>query len=443
MLYIILFIIVIAIVVFIVKSLFKILASIIKFIGKALLAIIKFIVKVIYYFFYGPALGVGFLLNKLFAALHFQFIAGIGYFILLFIMQKKYADFSPDLVTWGYVKNSMLGVFLLVNFILHCIALSKQKLSVDIDYFKTEVNKYYRYLLASVLLFLQGFFFCYIFIGDGNDLSASVFYDVLYTLLSTAYLIYTLVKTGKRIKLINSVYGAIAFNTKLNVSELIGLTSDKIESDNEQLQFNDIQQVALGIGQKMIKDQEIIDISLSNNLWFIHKEYMDIMLSHLETVLSEETAVEQDRITDLIQKELSFSNEDSKDFSERYLDFGEYHYFGNKKKFVTYINQTRILVCTSCGNTKEISEEENTENEWYCSELCRETDTICLEIKNKLYDDFITDAATSGIIIMDAANKWNLNNRALVGSQPHGYSYAGRSAKRSISAGAKNYGSPN
>ncbi|MDR2517879.1 MAG: hypothetical protein LBD13_00505, partial [Spirochaetaceae bacterium] len=50
-----------------------------------------------------------------------------------------------------------------------------------------------------------------------------------------------------------------------------------------------------------------------------------------------------------------------------------------------------------------------------------ETNEICLKIKNKPYDEFISEAMTAGIIIMEGAEKWDINNRMLVGSQPHGY----------------------
>lgn len=38
--------------------------------------------------------------------------------------------------------------------------------------------------------------------------------------------------------------------------------------------------------------------------------------------------------------------------------------------------------------------------EWYCSSLCRETETLCQEIYERPYNSFISDATANGLILM-------------------------------------------
>jgi hypothetical protein len=427
MIQIIILIIVIAVIIMIIKFIFKAMIASFQFIGKVALAIIKFFGKAIYYILFGPALGISFILNKIFSALHLQMTVAIICLVLPVFFQRIYSNLASELVYWAYIKNTILTAFLLVNAIFHFAVLSKQKEYAKIDYFKKESNAYYRRIYASVFLFLQGLLLCYSFIAgdtaykESGGLVTGIFFDVVFMLFSIGMLINTLVKKIKYLEILKTVYGFITLNDKINITEKFDLHPDADQQDNLTSQLTSIQQIMLGLAQKMISEQKIVDISLLNNLWLIQKPYFDKKMSRLDAAFSKETAIDEERVLSLIIKEFEFSDDEAKDFSDRYIDFGEYHYFDNNKKFVSYMNRPRIHVCASCGNSKESNENEEIENEWYCSDLCRETDKICIDIKNKPYGEFISDASTSGIIVMEAANKWDLNNRSLVGSQPHGY----------------------
>jgi hypothetical protein len=304
--------------------------------------------------------------------------------------------------------------------------MSRQKKSVKLEYFKIQNNSYYRHLYTSILLFLQGFAIFYLFTVDDASLrengvlESGVFLDVFFIVFSIGMFINTLVKEAKYSKKLKLVYSAIAFNDKINATSTFMLLPDSKQSEATSIKLNDIQQIALGIAQKMISEQKLIDISLLNNLWFVKKEYYDKKLFDINDILSKEISTDENKVASIVENEFGFTIDESKDFSDRYLDFGEYHYFDSEKKFVSYENQTRILVCASCGNTKEITNEKDFNSDWYCSEMCKETDEICVAIKEKPYEEFLSTAAVSGIVVMDSANKWDLNNRSLVGSQPHG-----------------------
>ena len=167
-----------------------------------------------------------------------------------------------------------------------------------------------------------------------------------------------------------------------------------------------------------------MDFNILDNLWFIKKKECDSAMAKMESILEKVVSTDEKTVIATLKKEYAFdkfNDKEAQDFAERYFDFGEYQYFGEEKRFVTYTNQSLIRVCTACGNTEEINEDEAEDGEWFCDELCRETNNACIELKNKPYDEFISDAATTGFVIMEAAKMWDLNHRSFVGSKPYGY----------------------
>ncbi|MGK1705905.1 hypothetical protein ACR934_15390, partial [Klebsiella pneumoniae] len=84
-----------------------------------------------------------------------------------------------------------------------------------------------------------------------------------------------------------------------------------------------------------------------------------------------------------------------------------------------------LCTCTSCG----LSEIKNAKHqggggsqEWYCSDICRETEKLCIEIHKRPQAEFISSAATNGLILMTLPEAWNTNEKMFaLGGQGHGF----------------------
>ncbi len=78
----------------------------------------------------------------------------------------------------------------------------------------------------------------------------------------------------------------------------------------------------------------------------------------------------------------------------------------------------------SCGLTEVHHAPENhkPDPEWYCSSLCRETETLCQEIYERPYNSFISDATANGLILMKLPETWSTNEKMFAsGGQGHGF----------------------
>ncbi len=62
--------------------------------------------------------------------------------------------------------------------------------------------------------------------------------------------------------------------------------------------------------------------------------------------------------------------------------------FSEGRRFVSFHHVDELRICASCGLTEVHHAPENhkPDPEWYCSSLCRETETLCQEIYERPYN---------------------------------------------------------
>ncbi|MCN5886454.1 hypothetical protein MLT63_24040, partial [Escherichia coli] len=83
-----------------------------------------------------------------------------------------------------------------------------------------------------------------------------------------------------------------------------------------------------------------------------------------------------------------------------------------------------LRICASCGLTEVHHAPENhkPDPEWYCSSLCRETETLCQDIYERSHTGFISDATANGLILMKLPETWSTNEKMFAsGGQGHGF----------------------
>lgn len=167
-----------------------------------------------------------------------------------------------------------------------------------------------------------------------------------------------------------------------------------------------------------IKNKRIIELKLYDTR--VIMELISYEYAYNKLYSSIRTKIEKIEIVSIVKNIYGFHESIAAIYIETYIDFGTYFNFSDGRYFSPYRN---IRTCASCGTAEEIDNEKyDSIGEWYCSEICRETETICLEIKDSSNEKFIADAATSGFILMSNAQAWSDNQKIFAqGGQGHGF----------------------
>lgn len=118
--------------------------------------------------------------------------------------------------------------------------------------------------------------------------------------------------------------------------------------------------------------------------------------------LKENLSFTPDELKTLFRNRLNLSPEANDDFLDRCLNGGDWYPFSEGRRFVSFHHVDELRICASCGLTEVHHAPENhkPDPEWYCSSLCRETETLCQEIYERPYNSFISDATANGLILM-------------------------------------------
>ncbi len=127
-----------------------------------------------------------------------------------------------------------------------------------------------------------------------------------------------------------------------------------------------------------------------------------------------------DAVVQLISQTYRLNEEQARDFLEFSAGLGVIYGIGRDAFFVPLKQIDNIRVCTSCGHAEEGHVPE--QGEWFCSSTCRETENLCLEIKDKPYKEFLDSAATSGFVLMAGGAALDANHKLFAtGGQGHGF----------------------
>lgn len=186
------------------------------------------------------------------------------------------------------------------------------------------------------------------------------------------------------------------------------------------LNLAEISLVVEGMLVHLLQKNVIKETELNDSLWIFPFE----MYLENENILKNYTyhhlrSSQEDLVEQVIQK-YPFGKTEAIEFIEKYLDFGTYYNFRDGRFFCSFNNNEQLKTCLSCGTTEQESKEVT--GPWYCSDLCKETEQICENIHEQPYKEFLSSAATSGLIVMAGAHAWSENQKVFAtGGQGHGF----------------------
>src|SRR5690606_32140758 len=144
-----------------------------------------------------------------------------------------------------------------------------------------------------------------------------------------------------------------------------------------------------------ILSERLTEIDFGNDSWIFQTIIYKSHLHSLKNITESPITFERKVLLDLIIKLFGFNQSESNEYIDAYLEDGEFYNFQIGTRCVSYSNRHRIRTCNCCGIAEESA---NDEGDWICSDICKDTEKFCDDIKKKPYDKFISEASLSGLI---------------------------------------------
>jgi len=195
------------------------------------------------------------------------------------------------------------------------------------------------------------------------------------------------------------------------------------EHSNKQtmLSEEDAERVFNAVLAKYVIEGKISELGLKGGQYLFDRRVFDHGVSLIKDDVENHLRLCKDDLAGIVQKRLFLPSAAANDYAEFHTDFGEYYNFRDGKYFCSYSKTPYINSCCSCGTT-ELASSSGKNDEWYCSEICKDTDKICLELNAQKFSEFTSNAISTGVVLMGGADAWSENHKIFAtGGQGHGF----------------------
>ncbi|QZA78132.1 hypothetical protein K4H28_01465 [Deefgea tanakiae] len=388
----------------------------------------------------------------------FHFILFVIAAIIIFVLVKK---------TYQVILGVLFGSFYFAGFVVNKI-LKVMKVRLVFLFLTFVVGALLSLAAESILFFLSSVLFivalyCHlqrtvkesIFTGfnDGFDKSIDEFYIGVFSaafIIGIAFVLKLTGTTNYYLDYISLAVGvflmAVKINDEIERASLITLVAKEFGTTekhcyqghvaeltkNNTGDQSDVANVYNLVAQKFIDMGSHTEVTLNNNRWFVTNKLNSDIKNLIRVRSISSTRLPPLELANLVKKDLGTSKEESLDYIFRYVTHGDVLDFEEGKFFVAYRNYNAIKKCTSCG-IAHISNSSNVESgsEWFCSDICENTESACIEIKNKPMQEFLSDAAAVSFTLMEGAAAWS-NNHKLFATGGQGHGFAAENANNKI-----------
>lgn len=171
--------------------------------------------------------------------------------------------------------------------------------------------------------------------------------------------------------------------------------------------------------ERLIDKNKVNTVHLSNTDIYFNPDFLNTCKSLAEDISKSDVRVDKNIAINSIKETLSLPDNLLSDFFIIENDNIKLHEFDDGDFYVNDIHIDKIVVCASCGKAKLSSMMENIEGEWFCSDICEETENLCYKIAydkdfgEKPIEESISDGGAIGVASVGAAQYWNEQARVL------------------------------
>lgn len=227
--------------------------------------------------------------------------------------------------------------------------------------------------------------------------------------------LYALMDSHERWTFCTQAFAELSETEQLNAREHC-----KTLADEHRLDQADAEALYQGCIVLLVERGVLHEYEILSDPWVFKAEWDAHNRRRIEHMINPSAHLDLDAVVQLIGQTYRLNQEQARDFLEFSAGLGVIYGIGTDVFFVPLKQIDNIRVCTSCGHAEEGHVPEL--GEWFCSSTCRETENLCLEIKNKPYKDFLDSAATSGFVLMAGGAALDANHKLFAtGGQGHGF----------------------
>lgn len=356
----------------------------------------------------------GFLSEKIFSLFRARFLMGIVFAlatpIILFEILSNRIEINSEL---GFIKYIVPEAFLISLLLVHRRRISSQKLSVTISLFQKKEKDFYCWYFTSFFLALVAI------AADAQSQESNLSLVVwVYWIFSVCVQLWLYFSESTIRDSINIFHTDLSTPQKLNSTEYLRDLKKKNKSN-----FNELEAIYCGILMLKLKSDEVEEIEIDESNWIFNKKWHAAQLNQIDSMLRQKFRHKNELVQSLATKYLNLSQIEATDYIESHLSFGDKYDFSDGTYFLHFAYAHDVNKCAACGLTeKKQGAYLNMSNEWYCSDICEETEKKCIDIKTKAPEKFLSEAATSGFIVMAGATAWRDNHKIFAtGGQGHGF----------------------
>lgn len=357
----------------------------------------------------------GFLLEKITGFMRLRLITAVLMLaatglLSLVILTGQHSDLQNG--GFAVYKYALPPLLFLIALVCHRRRVSAEKLSEPIQLFRKQDKDFFFWYFSAVFVFV-----------------AAIAAEPVYPFAdwpSLAWLYWTLGTLGQLAllqretvckKYLDSVHDRLHEARRLNASAYLDGLLDTSEYPEES-----IEAIYYGVLAKQLKAGRIDEREIEGDNWVFNRGWHRKQLEGLDKTLSDTFRHNEDVVHEMVGKSLRLPPKERADYSERHLECGERYEFEDGNYFVHYIHASRVKKCVACGVAVERSSYDTSDGEWFCSDVCRETEHACVDIHKTPLPQFLGEAANRGFIVMAGAAAWQSGHKVFAaGGQGHGF----------------------
>lgn len=381
-----------------------------------------------------PVWGIAVLLTRVFTSLFSISIFLIASSILSLLMLGYVADFWLDYVALFFMVTG--PIYVIMN-----IAIYKNKEVFDLVKVSETCSKNWREIRTYIFLaFVSIFVFWYFQVWSvdlGNNPYSKGFDTILAELASWFFFFVYVGGLGaaiNNIKIVENVFGSLKKVVELEKFKKYDLifSSSVRELDLKDDALSDAQKMFDEFLEVFVGNKKITDIFLGDSRWLTSFNYFhEIVKGFEENFLQEERIKIENSMLEEFSKELSLTPSAVNELLTAKLDIGELMRFDDGEYLVTYKGLKVVNVCACCGHA-ELTEHMDMESNWYCSDLCRKVEDVCLEIKKMQFSDFIKKSSSDGFVLMQGAQNYQQQHKVVTPYSSTGHGFAAEEANTTV-----------
>jgi len=192
-----------------------------------------------------------------------------------------------------------------------------------------------------------------------------------------------------------------------------------------------------GIAARWVLEGRLRELELAGGRWFFSREGYDAAIQSIDGFLADAVRHHPVSLARVTAGHLGLPKEANDDFIERHLQLGQHLRFAEGVHYVSFRRLSDVRVCVSCGFA-EVSPQQEDDTDWFCSKICRKTEDICDTLQRQSREEFLSEAAKQGFVVMAGASTWSANHKMFAaGGQGHGFAAEAGNHQADILRGRK------